>query len=228
MSTKLYSLTSHELHILFKYWDTLDPILLIDDGEVLDRIKQKVRDAILYSLKEGIQEDYQGSRKFRHVLRATEIKEKVEKKLNQSITRSNLYFHLEKLQKYGMVKIVKTFQKSRNHIAYFGRTAKIFIWSVRSELDADPSSPKSQFVKLTKLLNPDISEETIKNTFKQALNYSDEITQKQVDWIKKHIDKINEAGLQVSDIFSMLDELYALFKQPSHLSELIKLWHIKD
>ena len=231
MSKSQYSLTSDEIDSLYKYWDDLNPIISITDNKVISDIKQDVRSAILWSLRDGLEENYQGELRLRHVLRANEIRKIIEEKLGKPISRPNLYFHLDKLQGYGLVKIVKKIVKGGNHISYYSRTAKIFLWSVKNEMKTEVNKSNSKYIenylKLTKLFNPDVSDEYVINLFENVLNYKEKLHPVRVDWLREHHEKIISAGLDVTDINNLLNELYAVQKQPSHLAELIKLWQLK-
>ncbi len=46
--------------------------------------------------------------------------------------KSNIHRHVKKLEKYGLVKVVKKEKKGKNYEAYYGRSAKIFIISTDS------------------------------------------------------------------------------------------------
>ncbi|MEM0150698.1 MAG: ArsR family transcriptional regulator [Thermoplasmata archaeon] len=68
--------------------------------------------------------------------------------------RSNIYRHIKKLEKYGLIKVVKKVKNGKNYESYYGRTAKIFIISTDSFF-------KDSYLKEMRKMKENILEEVL-------------------------------------------------------------------
>ncbi|MEM1725384.1 MAG: winged helix-turn-helix domain-containing protein [Thermoplasmata archaeon] len=68
--------------------------------------------------------------------------------------KSNIYRHIKKLEKYGLIKVVKKVKNGKNYESYYGRTAKIFIISTDSFF-------KDSYLKEMRKMKENILEEVL-------------------------------------------------------------------
>lgn len=115
-----------------------------------------MKSEIVGILREWIEEkSSEGKSKIRRTLNVIEIKELLERRINITMSSTNLYFHLDILQEIGLSKVVTTLQKGphgRFKVKYFGRVARNLFVSVEEVSLSYNTKRFSEFQKLTNIL----------------------------------------------------------------------------
>ncbi|MFX0062204.1 MAG: hypothetical protein ACFFC7_08440 [Candidatus Hermodarchaeota archaeon] len=218
---------------LIDYWTSLPATKQIQEPiEVTEKLlKQEIRSAIVDILREGIVDEideveveYQDKR--RHALTAQELREHIKKRLETQIKLSTVYFHLQKLQEHGYIQIVTIIKQGRSNIAYYGRTAKLFLFPNKMD-----SLKEIHFInKLSKLiseLNPNQEEEQTIELVKKLQKLNIEMEQTINKWIEKNEEFINKISIDVKALFYFLAILGRtsprIAKIQAEITKLLKL-----
>ncbi|MFX1251763.1 MAG: hypothetical protein ACFFCZ_09160 [Promethearchaeota archaeon] len=193
---------------LIDFWTSLPVTKEIQEPfEVTEKLlKQKARSAIVEILREGIideTKDVEYQDKSRHALTAHELREHINNRLETKIKLSTVYFHLQELQKHGYIQIVTIIKQGRSNIAYYGRTAKLFLFPNKLN-----SLKETHFVqKLSELiseLNPNQEEERTNELVKELRKLDIELEQVINKWIEENEEVINKISIDVKDLFHFL------------------------
>lgn len=174
MNDMVNSMSVEEMEIkksFFDYWGHVENIVKLTQ-EQTKLVGQEIRAAIIDILALGIQDKdpMTDQPRKRHVLSAPELLEEINKRLDQPTKKSNLYFHLEKLEDAGLIKVVDQIPQGKRYTTYYGRTAKAFVPSDKEDQDRE---------KLGHLLEDDI-----------LVGLLDKISDKPVDEIEQTVDHV--------------------------------------
>ncbi|MHA2232333.1 MAG: hypothetical protein ACXAB4_07565, partial [Candidatus Hodarchaeales archaeon] len=143
-SSKAKRKENEEYQTLYDFWESLPNVTFIEiTGK--NYKSHPVRPAIMAILREGIIEEgdnKEAEGKRRYGLNSQEILDLLNEKdekirgkygLNDEklrdfipISKTNLYFHLDKLEKAGFIKEIAKILEGRHKVAYYGRTSRIF------------------------------------------------------------------------------------------------------
>ncbi|MHA2253919.1 MAG: hypothetical protein ACXAD7_26435, partial [Candidatus Kariarchaeaceae archaeon] len=210
LAKSLTDMTKVELgniEVARKLFDFYDEIKIIGEfsPEQLKFIhEQLTRHLIVIVLGKGIQDVYPGTNivRTRRALSGKEIITNLNKMIKedysgkfpgiQNVKKSNVFFHLRKLEEAGFVQEVGIIKSGRRHTSYFGRTAVIFIAPGRQSEFRYKLFGDENFIAFIGKLNPDVSLSTIKAAISslQPLNQSD--SGYFIDWIKKYEEEFKE------------------------------------
>lgn len=194
---------------LFEYWDNLKQIIMLDE-DTFGKTKQEVRKAINYAMLTGIKdtEPATGIQRKRHVLNAREIKEIAEEKLEKTIEKANLYFHLNEMEKIGIITVVDAMpitRESKRHTSYYGRTAKVFLLEVDKEREELPILHREEFHQFLRILNPKLEKEEYQETIDKlaAINrYRHDLFK---IWLEDNEHQLNQVDLDFKELYSLID-----------------------
>lgn len=192
--------------ILYTFWDNL-PLLAIIEVSTKEIYSNETRVSIIRLLKEGIEDKIDGERKKRYALNARELLDLVNNELNTDMSIHTFYFHLQKLQKTGIIYSVTTVHEGRHNIAYFGRTAKNFFFEDRKQEEEKYRNMLFETGKLAKILNSKLSEDVFKEYTNEIVELNQERYRKVQDWLSKHEKEVNTEELDLSKILSFLSRL---------------------
>ncbi len=193
--------------LLFNYWEKLPLIVNIDiPGEEV--FAHEVRNLIIYYLRKGKEEkDDTGNKRVRHAFSAKELLDMANKKLEEKMKLQSMYFHLQKLQEFGIIDVISTLHEGRHNIAYFGRTARGFLF----ESEKDKTKYDDFFAeagRFAKALNPSISENQFKELLKEFKAINIESDKKMKQWLEEREDFINENNIDSATMYSFLRRIY--------------------
>ncbi|MHA2251784.1 MAG: hypothetical protein ACXAD7_15575 [Candidatus Kariarchaeaceae archaeon] len=113
------------------YWNQLPvlKIIKIKDETQYKKVFHKHRKMILDVLTKGRDESqhFDGQPVKRNVLSANEIKIELKNQFNFNISKPSLYHHLQKLEGFEIIKVVKSISSdmSVKNVAYYGKTSKV-------------------------------------------------------------------------------------------------------
>ncbi|NHJ49886.1 MAG: hypothetical protein FK733_18985 [Asgard group archaeon] len=224
MSSKKSLSEVEKRHLLFDYWDTI-PLVIYVDIPVEEVLTHDVRDLIIYYIRKGKEEkDKDGKIRIRHGFSAKELLDMANKKLKEKMKLQSMYFHIMKLQEFGLLKTVVTLHEGRHNIAYFGRTARAFNWENKKK---DQNRYKELFKeggKYARAIDEDLSVDLFSKYAEDFIEILKENENKSLDWIKKNEQFINENKIDIAYIFSFLKRVnYANPKLTKLLCQIAKL-----
>ncbi|MCK5046500.1 MAG: hypothetical protein KAS22_07960 [Candidatus Heimdallarchaeota archaeon] len=226
MSKKESKKELEKKELLYSYWETLPLVVSIDipSEEVLTH---EVRTIIIYSIRKGKEEKWiDGTKRIRHSFSVKELLDMANKKLDEKMKLQSMYFHVQKLQDFGLLDVIATLHEGRHNIAYFGRTARGFLFESKKEKTKydDYFAEAGRFAKA---LNPKVSEDLFKDYLKEfkAINIESDKQMKQ--WLEDREEFINENNIDSATMYSFLRrinyhnrEMTALMKKVAELIDL--------
>ncbi|MHA2253782.1 MAG: helix-turn-helix domain-containing protein, partial [Candidatus Kariarchaeaceae archaeon] len=145
----------------FDFWQDLENFIELDE-ETSKATLQEIRGSILSILAIGIDDVYPGTKKTkkRHALTAKELNKLVNERVGEQVKKSNLYFHLQKLEEAGLVKEIDKIPTGKRYIHYYGRTAKAYL-PVHSKEKKMYGEFYAKLPELIQKIQPHVSEEEI-------------------------------------------------------------------
>lgn len=218
---------------LFDHWQKTPVIKEIPEPMPLELIQQEVRSAILDVLREGVEEYYekQDLVTIRHVFSAKELHRLIKEKISVKIKISNVYFHINKLKENGYVQIVTSIKEGRQITHFYGRTAKLFLWTekpLKKEGITDDSVDPN-FVALIQHFNPDMTVESINTLFGSFLKTELETHERVKRWMEKHVDVFTKLKVDTRDVYNFLKLLDRCgFETIDVYNSIIKLFNYPE
>lgn len=206
--------------MLYSYWTNLPLVVSIDipSEEVLTH---EVRNLIIYFIRKGKEETWiNGTKRFRHAFSAKELLDISNKKMEEKMKLQSMYFHLQKLQEYGLIDVVTTLHEGRHNIAYFGRTSRGFVFESKKDITKydDYFAVAGRFAKA---LNPKISEEQFKDFLGEFKSLNVESDQQLIQWLQDRADFINENNIDSATMYSFLRRINYHNKKMTALMEKV-------
>jgi Fe2+ or Zn2+ uptake regulation protein len=188
----------------FNFWKDVQTIIEIEEDTFNNVVDQEFRGAILEILRKGILDKQKLST--RHAMSAQEMLPKIQEKLESEVKLTNVYFHLEKLEKAGLIREITKKLEGRHYVKYFGRTSKLIICG-KSE---DTESQKVRFLnpvyKIGEALKVNINKQRL-NEIAEAIQYRrDELYHFEKEWIEKNHETLSNLDIDVLDLFVFLKE----------------------
>ncbi len=206
-------------NILFDYWEEIP---LVINVEILaeEVFTHEVREQITYIIRKGIEEkDKDGKIRIRHGFSAKELLEMVNKKLDEKMKLQSMYFHLMKLQEFGLIQVITTLHEGRHNIAYFGRTARAFNFESKKNEQERYHKLFNEGSNLARAKNKDLSADKFKKYLQEYLEIIKENEEKSLEWVKSNEQLINENNIDAAYLFSFLKRIN--YSNP----KLVKLMH---
>lgn len=213
-----------EHRILYDFWKSLPLVTFIEASEKNYK-SHPIRPGIMSILREGIIEDdnKQAEGKRRYALNSQEIIDLLNSKDEQirqqyalndekllhfvPISKTNLYFHLDKLEKAGFIKEVAKILEGRHKITYYGRTSRIFF------LDDTPKKLNyyrelfNEFNAFSKISGNEVDPEQLTQAVNRYVEALGSNKQANAEWLAKHAQLIYENKL---DIGKIMDAVYLM------------------
>lgn len=186
---------------LYSYWEKLLLVLNIDipSEEVLTH---EVRNLILYFIRKGEEEKLpDGTKKVRHSFSDKKLLDLANEKLEEEMKLQSIYFHLQKMQEFSLIDVITTLHEGRHNIAYFGRTARGFLF----ESTKDKNKYNQYFAeggKFAHALNPEIPESKFTEYLEEFNSINKEIEEEILEWLKQREQFINENNIDSATMFS--------------------------
>ncbi|MBK5112153.1 MAG: hypothetical protein KGD59_07730 [Candidatus Heimdallarchaeota archaeon] len=189
--------------LLYSYWEKLPLIVSIGiPGEEV--LTHEVRNLILYFIRKGKEEKWiEGTKRFRYSFSAKELLDMANKKLGEKMKLQSMYFHLQKMQEFGLLDVVATLHEGRHNVAYFGRTARGFLF----ESKKDRTKYDDYFAeagRFAKALNPKISGDQFKDLLKEFKAINIESDEQLKQWLEERAEFINENNIDSATMYSFL------------------------
>ncbi|MFX0116830.1 MAG: hypothetical protein ACFFB3_19940 [Candidatus Hodarchaeota archaeon] len=229
-----------EREILYTHWKALPAIKSIEASaeEVYGKTNFLVRRSVVRILRTGIIEEFQSQKRRRHALTAQEILERLPKYLEgqseiKTPSLTNLYFHLEKLE-HGQVKLIQPVailrekrKKRRFPITYYGRTARIFLYTGSKGHLEEKATLFSAIAQLMKRLQPEVQLDSLNGLLEKVVTFQKTRAVQISEWIVKHDDHLLDGNILPGDILDclgMLDAIHPEYQKIlKEISELLQL-----
>ncbi|MCY3410478.1 MAG: hypothetical protein INQ03_02470 [Candidatus Heimdallarchaeota archaeon] len=202
----MQSMLSSEQEKIYSYWDDIPTIKRLDQ-QIIDAIVEvEVRELILKIMRNGIHDDIfnTGTPRVRHAMTPKTLLELVNLQLKKPVKLSNIYFHLDKLKEFEMIKSVAILYEGKYKQTYFGRTSKLYVFNKNKNRDIENMKIAESVIKT---LNPELSEESISEAVKQYLNRKNNSREKIFDWFTKHEQDLRKKEFDTLSIWNILEEL---------------------
>ncbi|MFW9914107.1 MAG: hypothetical protein ACFFGZ_00730 [Candidatus Thorarchaeota archaeon] len=230
----------NEREILYSYWKALPAIKSVEASaeEVYGKSNFLVRRSIMRILRTGIIEEFQSQKRRRHALTAQEILDRLPKYLEgrsgiKAPSLTNLYFHLDKLE-HGQWKLIQPVailrekrKKRRFPITYYGRTARIFLYTGSKDHLEEKTTLFSAIAQLMKRVHPEIQLEDLNGLLEKVVTFQKTRAVQISEWIVKHDDHLLDGNILPGDILDCLEMLDAIHpeyqKILKEISELLRL-----
>lgn len=203
MSNKDSQKEQEKKELLYLYWEKL-PLVIDIEMPIEEVLSHEVRNLIIYFIRKGIEERKKdGSLKVRHAFSAKELLDYANKKMEEKMKLQSMYFHLQKMQEFGIIEVVTTLHEGRHNIAYFGRTARGFLFENPKEKNKyDQYFAEAE--RFAKVLNPKISEKKFGELLQEFKTINKKTENEITEWLKKKEKLINENNIDSATLFSFL------------------------
>lgn len=200
--------TTNERKILYDYWDEIPAMKFFDVGKEYYS-SHPSRPAILRILNEGLSDDNlegHSTPRIRYALNAVEIQRLLKERREIKISITNLYFHLNTLEKIGLIKVVTTILEGphkRNKTKYYGRVARnLFVGS----LEMSTKKYEGMFQEFSKLAS--CLKIELPHNYSYLPDYVVEMNQnlyqELAKWLIKNEEIIIKENLEMSELFDFL------------------------
>jgi DNA-binding MarR family transcriptional regulator len=194
-----------ERRVLFEYWRDM-PLIQIHDvpSEIME--SHRVRPAIMKILRAGIPDEKESGR-LRHALNTKEIRRTLLDRDGIKMSQHNLYFHLNKLEEIGYIKVVARLLEGRHKVAYYGRTARSIL-----RRDTEESLEKyekwfQEMGRLSKSKRPEFDMDRLEGLAEEYLGIMRRRDRAQGEWMASNEESIYEGGIDSYSIFGLLQTL---------------------
>ena len=194
-----------ERRVLFEYWSDM-PLIQIHDlpSEIME--SHQVRPAIMKILRAGIPDEKESGR-LRHALNTKEIRRTLLDRDGIKMSQHNLYFHLNKLEEIGYIKVVARLLEGRHNVAYYGRTARTIL-----RRDTEESLEKyerwfQEMGRLAKSKRPEFDMDRLEGLAEEYLGIMRRRDRAQGEWMASNEESIYEGGIDGYSIFGLLQVL---------------------
>ncbi|MBD3192845.1 MAG: hypothetical protein GF308_19555 [Candidatus Heimdallarchaeota archaeon] len=217
MNKKSREQEAKKRELLYSYWQDLPMIMKVEHSyeEVLSH---EVRGLILQYIRKGKEEKTDSIKQFRHAFSAKELLDMANEKMAEKMKLQSMYFHLQKLQEYNLLYTVTTLQEGRHHVAYFGRTARGFLFeSAKDKNKYDHYFTEAE--KIARAINPEMTKSKFDGLLKEFKAISQKSEKEIIQWLEDHKEIINENNIDSATLFSFLKLV------SSHNKKMAKLMH---
>lgn len=208
-----------ERRVLFEYWRDLKRLQLMEvPSEIIE--SHPVRPAIMKILRVGIPDEKE-SGKQRHALNTKEIMRTLRDKDGIKISQHSLYFHLNKLEEIGYIKVVARLREGRHNVAYYGRTS-------RTLLRRDPEESLEKYEKwlqemgmLVKAKRPEFDTSQLNGLAEEYLGIMRRRDRALGEWMASNEELIYEVGVDPYSLFKFIQAMDVT--DPEHLEFIRKV-----
>ncbi|MFB0557784.1 MAG: hypothetical protein ACETVY_01585 [Candidatus Bathyarchaeia archaeon] len=191
--------------VLFEYWRDL-PLVQIHDvpSEIME--SHRVRPAIMKILRAGITDEKE-SRRLRHALNTKEIIRTLLDREGIKMSQHNLYFHLNKLEEIGYIKVGARILEGRHNVAYYGRTARTIL-----RRDTEESLEKyerwfQEMGRLAKAKRPEFELDQLEGLAEDYLGIMRRRDRAMGEWMASNEEMIYEGGIDIYSIFKFIQAM---------------------
>ena len=195
----------------FSYWNKLPRIKYVRVSDYIESTDKKLRRMIMQSLTTGIADTNPetGKPQIRRVLSVKEIKESINQLLSDDILQSSLYFHLDKLEKNGLIQEVFTMRRGKRFTTFYGKTAHMLLFEGEDDYETllFESLKDNNIHELLKEFNPKISPKAISKSIQELIEASNSDIDEFNEWVKSHETVINLSTHNIIDFYKLYSSI---------------------
>lgn len=192
--------------LVYEFWKDVPTIIEVDSESFSNIALQDFRSAILDILRKGIADNYtkQNNLPNRHALSAPEMLPYLKERLEQDIRLSNVYFHLEKLEKANLVRKVTKRLEGKHYVTYYGRTCKLIIGGMsKGDKIKDPESLSDAF-RIAEALNADVNRQKLDDLVDKIIERKNKLYQMEKKWLEENHPMFVELDIGVLELFEFM------------------------
>ena len=191
--------------VLFEYWRDLKRLQLMEvPSEIIE--SHPVRPAIMKILRVGIADEKE-SGKLRHALNTKEIMKTLLDRNGIKISQHSLYFHLNKLEEIGYIRVVARLREGRHNVAYYGRTSRTLLRRDPEESLEKYENWLQEMGKLLKAKRPEFDMNQLKGLAEEYLGIMRSRDRALGEWMASNEELIYEAGLDPYSLFKFIQSM---------------------
>ncbi len=195
-----------ERQILYDFWESLPAVAV---REIPSKVftSHPVRPAILKVMREGILDQDATDRnvqKRRYALKPKEIRKLLGEREDIEMSQTNLYFHLNILEKEGLIQVVSRILEGRHKVAYYGRVARTIIHRDPEESLETYKRRFEEMRRLMKVKRPDFEIEQLDILSEELLEMKLRRDQALGEWMARNEALMNAEGIDSLIIFKFL------------------------
>lgn len=136
-----------EREVLFTFWHDL-PVMKQVETPQEEVFAHEARLAICKFLREGKEESFKGTTRRRYGFKAKELLDHLVDSCDIKLSLQSLYFHLQKLEEFGLTTTITIIREGKHNSAYIGRTARVFLFM---DVQAENKKYRNRFSEASKL-----------------------------------------------------------------------------
>ncbi|MHA2097437.1 MAG: hypothetical protein ACW99A_02015 [Candidatus Kariarchaeaceae archaeon] len=189
--------------LFYSYWDNLEDIKLLSPHD-FKKVRQKVRSAIIQVLTKGMEDTLIGKTLVRRVLSASEIKFEIQKIIGFEVKKANVYFHLQVLEEIEAIQIVGNITSNKKITAYYGKTAKAFLLTGKTEKEELSLLRDQKFLNFLISINPEISKSEIRKVLNGISKIGDHDTSMFVNWMDEHGEHMRDQEVDFIEFYKLI------------------------
>jgi DNA-binding transcriptional ArsR family regulator len=185
------------------------PHLLVLNVDDFKAMRKGVRKFIIQILGEGLRDNLEGNDLQRYVLTADEILEALSEK-DETIKLPSLYYHLQELEKLGVVNRVIELKKieegrtGRSYKTFYGRSAKIFmIGNSIKEKEELEILKNDQFHRFLQDISGKTGDE-VDSVMDKLLRIEHNPIDDLAAWLDKYADKVSEYDFGIAQLLILM------------------------
>lgn len=200
---------SEDEKIVYNYWKKI-PAISSKPSIIRKRIiESEVREIMIKIFSEGIRDDLfgVGEKLIRHAFTSKELLKMINARLPKKVKLPNIYFHLDKMMEYDLIYVVSEIPDGKYTRRYFGRKAKLFIFSGDPQEEEDYEKLQG-IQKILEKLNPKSDDKLIHEKLNYLIKDDQQMQNKVIEWFEKNSD--NLLGLDI-DTFKLYTFITMLF-----------------
>jgi hypothetical protein len=222
-----YKNEDQEWQKVYEFWKNVPTILEIEHDTFHKIVDQNFRGSILDILREGIKDDsiQENGLSRRYAMSAPEMLPKIREKLGYDVKLSNIYFHLEKLEKANLIQEVTKRLEGKHHVTYYGRTSKLILCCRSDDADKCESKFLTSAYSLAEHLNLDIDTQMLNTIIEKIHGRNDELYQLEKEWIQNNHETLFQLDIDVLELFDFIKG-YLRYSDPI-IQELISQFHME-
>jgi hypothetical protein len=211
--------------LLYTYWHKLPYLKTMESSNFSQVEESEVRNFIIKYIRDGLEDEfgkkYQFSR--RHAFTAKELHTAYMKKQNsQKYSLSNFHFHIKSLVEDGYLKEIAKILEGRHYIAYYGRTAIIFIGQYDNILtDSSMQDVFGPLKQMAKDMNPEIDSETINQLVDENLLSIEDFYLRLFSWVKDKYPLLYKSKVDIRKFISVIGHYAFFHKKFAKISEKV-------
>jgi DNA-binding PadR family transcriptional regulator len=157
-------------------------------------------------LRAGITDEKEHGR-LRHALNTKEIMRTLLDRDGIKMSQHNLYFHLNKLEEIGYIKVVARIREGRHNVAYYGRTARTIL-----RRDTEESLEKyerwfQEMGRLAKSKRPEFDMNQLEGLAEEYLEFMRRRDRAQGDWMASNEESIYKGEIDSYSIFGLIQAM---------------------